>query len=44
MEKKMYILEKKMDRSMANFNARNPEKHIPFPNQTQTLPRQDMYD
>ena len=44
MEKMMYILGKRMDRLMANLNAGNPEQHIPFPKQTQTLRRQDMYD
>ena len=44
MEKSMYMLGRRVDRFMANLNVGNPEQNIPFPDQTQTLPRQDMYD
>ena len=44
MEKLMYILGRSVDRFMANLNIGDPEQHMPFPKQTQTLPLQGMYD
>ena len=44
MEKLMYMLGRRVDRFMANLNVGDPENHMPFPEQTQTLPLQDMYD
>ena len=44
MEKLMYMLGRRVDRFMANLNVGDPENHMPFPDQTKTLPLQDMYD
>ena len=44
MEKLMYMLGRRVDRFMANLNIGDPEQHMPFPEQTQNLPLQDMYD
>ena len=44
LKKLMYMLGRRVDRLMANMNASDPKQHIPFPNQTQNLPLQDMYN
>ena len=44
MEKLLYMLGRRMDRFMENFNVGDLENHMLFPEKTQTLPLQDMYD